>query len=63
MAGEEFNNNNNTFKSYAEVIPGWTVWGSNTSRGKRFYFLQNVQTGYGTHSDSYPMGTSILSPW
>jgi hypothetical protein len=22
MAGEEFNSNNNTFKSYAEVIPG-----------------------------------------
>jgi hypothetical protein len=62
MASEESNSNNNTFKRYTEVKSGWTVRGSNASRGKRFYLLNNVQTGSGTHPASYSMDTGGFSP-
>jgi hypothetical protein len=38
---------------------GWTTEGSSPSRVKNF--LHVVQTGYGVHPASYPMGTGGFS--
>jgi hypothetical protein len=38
------------------------VWGSDPGRGNKFYFLQNVQTSYGTHSASFSVATGVKRP-
>lgn len=35
--------------------------GVETRYRQEFFFLQNVQTGRGTHPDSYSMGTGVIS--
>jgi hypothetical protein len=38
---------------------GWTVWGSNPSRDKGFFFLHNALTS-GVDAGSYPVVTGVL---
>jgi hypothetical protein len=40
---------------------GWIIWGSNTSRDKRFSLLQIAQIGSGIHPASYSMDTRAFS--
>jgi hypothetical protein len=38
------------------------VCGTNSDRGKRFFFFQIVKTGFGAHLASCSMGVSIRRP-
>jgi hypothetical protein len=41
---------------------GLDDWNSILGRGKTFFLLHSVQTGTGTHPDSYTMGYRFFSP-
>ena len=40
---------NRKYRRYTQYATGWTVQGSNFGKRKKFYILQNVQTGSGVH--------------
>ena len=46
---------------YCDHGLGWKIRSSNLVTGNRFSFLQNTQTGSGTHTASYSMDTVVLS--
>jgi len=51
---------------HRSVVPsrtgGWMIGGSSTDRGWEFFLHHRVQTDYGTHPASYPMGTKDSFP-
>ena len=51
----------NKSSRYSRLATNWTVWGSNSGRGKSFSLFQNIQTGSGANPASYPVGTGDLS--
>ena len=47
------------FSSFPATV--WLAWGFNCCRGKRFCFLQNIQTSSAAHSDSCSVSTMVLT--
>lgn len=47
------------FSSVSAMV--WLAWGWNCCRGKRFSFLQNIQTSSGAHPASCSVSTVVVS--
>ena len=47
--------------SSVSVVTCWTIWDSNSGRGRRFSAHLNVRTSSGTGQASYAMGTRVVS--
>jgi hypothetical protein len=47
---------------YSDYATAWTIQGSHSGRGKKFFFLQIAQSGCGAHPDPYKMGLKRPGP-